>query len=676
MFKRTLVTSALPYANGPLHLGHLAGAYLPADLFVRYRRLKNDDIVFICGSDEHGVPITIAAEKEGVSPQKIVDQYHELNKETFEKFGISFDFFGRTSSKTHHETSQGMFKNLYDKGIFKQKTEEQYYDEERSMFLPDRYVKGECPVCGFDEAYGDQCEKCGSSLSPTELKNPVSVLSGSKPIRKETTHWYIPLGDLQPELEKWLDTKDYWKNNVLGQVKSWLKEGLVDRAVTRDLTWGVEVPLEGAEGKVLYVWFDAPIGYISATKEWAELQGDAEKWKTYWQDDETQLIHFIGKDNIVFHCIMFPAMLQAHGNYILPDNVPSNEFLNLEGRKLSTSRGWAVWLHKYLEEFDGDLMRYALSTTLPENKDSDFSWKDFQTRINTELADVLGNFINRTFTFMHRFFDGDLPALSNPTEADLNALKAITEAKEKISERYERYQFKEAVNETMNLARAGNKYFTDKEPWKTRKTNIEDCGNTLHVCAQLVAALSTLFDPIIPNKMKTLREQLNLSTPISWNAVTEEMLLAGHTFKEADILFNKIEDEVIEAQIEKLRASDASTEETEKNYEPLKEQVEFEDFTKLDLRTGTVIEAEELKKSKKLLKLTVDLGFEQRTILSGIKEYYSADEVKGRNVVIVANLKPRKMMGIFSEGMILMAEDDEGKLFFLSSDAEPGLLIS
>lgn len=676
MFNRTLVTSALPYANGPLHLGHLAGAYLPADLFVRYRRLKNDDIVFICGSDEHGVPITIAAEKEGVSPQAIVDRYHELNKDTFEKFGISFDYFGRTSSETHHQTSQEIFKNLYDKGIFKQKTEEQFYDEERSMFLPDRYVKGECPVCGFEEAYGDQCEKCGSSLSPTELKNPVSVLSGSKPVRKETTHWYIPLGDLQPELEKWLETKNYWKNNVLGQVKSWLNEGLGDRAVTRDLSWGVEVPLEGAEGKVLYVWFDAPIGYISATKEWAEQQGDSESWKPYWKDEDTQLIHFIGKDNIVFHCIMFPAMLQAHGDFILPDNVPSNEFLNLEGRKLSTSRGWAVWLHEYLEDFDADLMRYALSTTLPENKDSDFSWKDYQTRINTELADILGNFVNRTFTFIHRFFDGKLPELTNPSDVDLEALKQITSAKERITERYERYQFKEAVNETMSLARAGNKYFTDKEPWKTRKSDIADCGNTLHVCAQMVAALSTLFDPVIPGKMKTLRKQLNLSAPISWDAVTEEMIPVGHELNESEILFNKIEDEVIEAQIDKLKSSDAPAEEEEKSYEPLKDEIEFDDFTKLDLRTAMVIEAEELKKSKKLLKLTVDLGFEQRTILSGIKEYFSADEVKGKKVVIVANLKPRKMMGIMSEGMILMAENDDGELFFISSDTEPGLLIS
>jgi len=676
MSKRTLVTSALPYANGPIHLGHLAGAYLNADFYVRYRRLKQEDVLFICGSDEHGVPITIAAEKEGVSPQDIVDRFHEMNKKVFKDFGISFDYYGRTSSETHHETSQQIFLKLHEKGIFKKKTESQLFDEKAEMFLPDRYVKGTCPVCGYEEAYGDQCERCGSSLSPTELINPVSALTGEVPVTKESQHWYIPLGDIQPKLEEWLATRTNWKPNVMGQIKSWLNDGLSDRAVTRDLNWGVPVPLEEAKGKVLYVWFDAPIGYISATKEWAKLHKQTELWKTYWQDEDTELIHFIGKDNIVFHCIIFPSMLMEHGNYILPDNVPANEFLNLEGKKLSTSKGWAVWLHEYLEDFEPDLLRYALGTTLPETKDSDFSWGDFQSRVNNELADVLGNFINRTFTFTEKYADSKVPELSNPSALDQKTLQSIEKQKKAVEEAYEKFKFREAIQETMQLARTGNQYFTKTEPWKTRKSNPVACNNTLHVSIQLCAALSVLFEPVLPGKMDQLKKQISLTDDINWNNLSANILPAGHTIPGGDILFTKIEDEKIDIQVEKLKKRSQKEKEVDVNLPKLKNNISFDDFVKLDLRPGIILKAEKVENSNKLLKLLVDIGLEKRTIVSGIAKQYDADSLTGQKVVVVANLAPKKLMGIESQGMILMAESNDGSLDFLQTDANPGEPIS
>ncbi|REL38087.1 methionine--tRNA ligase [Rhodohalobacter sp. SW132] len=672
MSKRTLITSALPYANGPIHLGHLAGAYLPADLYTRYLRLRGRDVLHICGSDEHGVPITIAAEKEGITPQQVVDKFHTMNKQVFEQFGIDFDYYGRTSSATHKETSQAFFKTLHDQGLFKKKTEEQLYDDDASMFLPDRYVKGECPKCGHPEAYGDQCEKCGSSLSPTELINPISAISGKTPILKKTEHWYLPLGDFQQKLEKWVDSRENWKANVAGQCKSWLKSGLEDRAVTRDLTWGVPVPLPDAAGKVLYVWFDAPIGYISATKEWAEKRGEPDLWKTYWQDEETDLIHFIGKDNIVFHCIMFPAMLMQHGDYVLPKNVPANEFLNLEGRKLSTSKGWAVWLDEYMEEFEPDLLRYVLGTTLPETKDSDFSWKDFQARINGELADILGNFVFRATSFTQRFFDGAVPKPESLSEADKKALHEIDVQKKQIETAYDNFRFREAIAETMNLARAGNRYFTETEPWKTRKEAPQKCANTLYVCAQICGALSLLFHPVMPRKMNLLREQLGIPANTTWDQINDHLVPAGYLLSDEPILFNKIEDDVVDREIEKLKKKAAEAKTEESSYPPLKETATFDDFMSLDLRAGKILKAEKVKKSKKLLKITVDVGFEKRTILSGISEFFEPDEITGQTVVVVANLAPKKMMGIESNGMILMGENSDGVLHFVSTSAEPG----
>ncbi|PWN07116.1 methionine--tRNA ligase [Rhodohalobacter mucosus] len=672
MPKRILVTSALPYANGPIHLGHLAGAYLPADLYTRFQRLDGREILHICGSDEHGVPITIAAEKEGVSPQEIVNRYHEGNKAVFESFGISFDYYGRTSSETHKKTSQDFFLNLYEQGVFKQKTQEQYYDEEADMFLPDRYVKGTCPHCGHPEAYGDQCEKCGTSLSPTDLTDPVSAITGNKPVIKETEHWFIPLGDYQEKLEEWIDSRKDWKANVVGQCKSWLDGGLGDRAVTRDLTWGVPVPLPEAEGKVLYVWFDAPIGYISATKEWAQNLGKPDEWKTWWQDNETSLVHFIGKDNIVFHCIMFPAMLMQHGDFVLPENVPANEFLNLEGRKLSTSKGWAVWLQEYLEKFDADLLRYVIGSTLPETKDSDFSWKDFQTRVNSELADILGNFVFRTLSFTERFFDGEVPEMKNPDSRDQAALAEIERQKKKISTSYNSFRFREAIAETMYLARAGNRYFTETEPWKTRKENPQACANTLYVCSQITAALSVLFEPVLPGKMSKLREQLGIPGTAGWGDVSASMIAAGQLITPGDILFEKIEDEAVEHEIEILKERSSAADSADNPYEDLKKETDFGTFSRIDLRAGRILEAEPVKKSKKLIQITVDLGFEKRTILSGIAEYFKAEEIVGKSVVVVANLAPKKMMGIESNGMILMGEDREGTLHFVETEAEPG----
>lgn len=673
--KRILVTAALPYANGPLHLGHLAGAYLTPDFYTRYKRLKGDDIVFICGSDEHGVPITIAAEKEGVKPQDIVDRFHEMNKNVFEEFGISFDYYGRTSSKTHHETAQEFFTNLNNKGYFKKKTEKQLYDSKADMFLPDRYVKGTCPNCSYTEAYGDQCEKCGTSLSPTELIDPVSALSGEKPELKETEHWYMPLGDTQEKLEKWLDTRKNWKPNVMGQVKSWLNDGLADRAATRDLSWGVPVPLENAKGKVLYVWFDAPIGYISATKEWAEEKGAPEAWKDYWQDENSELYHFIGKDNIVFHCIMFPTILMEHGGYVMPENVPANEFLNLEGKKLSTSRGWAVWLHEYLEDFSPDLLRYALGTTLPESKDSDFSWKDFQARVNNELAAVLGNFVFRALSFTQKFANGEVPELVDPQQIDLDALKSIEIQKEKVTRAFETFKFKEAISEMMNLARAGNKYFTETEPWKTRNSDPQACANSLHVSLQICAALSVLMEPILPDSMKKLRNQLSYSGKVSWDSISDSMLEVGNSIDPGEVLFTKVEDEEIEAQIARLEERAAANDPTSK-FTPLKENIGFEDFMKLDIRAGEILEAEKIEKSDKLLKLKVDIGIEIRTIVSGIAKHVDMDKIVGQKVSVVANLAPKKLMGVESAGMILMAEDTEGNLKFVDTEAESGSTIT
>ncbi|MCH8568138.1 MAG: methionine--tRNA ligase [Balneolales bacterium] len=683
MSKRILVTAALPYANGPLHLGHLAGAYLPSDLYVRYKRLKGDEVVFICGSDEHGVPITIAADKEGVTPQDIVDRYHAINKKAFEDFGISFDYYGRTSSETHKRISQDFFKTLHNKGVFTRKKEEQFFDVSAGMFLADRYIKGTCPKCGYEEAYGDQCEKCGASLSPSELINPVSMLSGETPELRETEHWYIPLGNYQEWLAKWIDEKTDWKPNVTGQCKSWLDAGLNERAVTRDLKWGVPVPLDDAEGKVLYVWFDAPIGYISATVEWAAQIGDPEGWKMFWQDEDTELIHFIGKDNIVFHCIMFPAMLKAHGDYVLPKNVPANEFLNLEGKKLSTSRGWAVWLHEYLEDFEPDLLRYALTTSLPETKDSDFVWKEFQGKVNNDLADVFGNFVFRTFSFIHRFFDSRIPELKNPNKQDLDLLDEIEKHAKLISASYEKFRFKDAASHTINLARLGNRYFTEKEPWHSRKNNLEDCANTLHVCAQITAALSVFFSPIIPDACDRLQKALNLEINglLLWEEAHKNMLKASSVVEEMEILFKKVEDDIIEKQLQKLlekssSVSAAGNDAGDKSYEPLRDIITYDDFAKLDFRTGIILKAEKMKKSKKLLRIEVDLGFEKRTVLSGIAEFYKPEELSGQKVVVVANLAPRKMMGTESEGMILMAENPDGGLRFVESDAEPGALLS
>jgi methionyl-tRNA synthetase len=675
MSQRTLVTSALPYANGPIHLGHLAGAYLPADLYVRYKRLTDEDVIHICGSDEHGVPITIAAEKEGVTPQDIVDKFHEQNKQIFEDFGISFDYYGRTSSPEHHKTSQQFFSKLFEEGIFKQKTEEQLYDPKAEMFLPDRYVRGTCPNCGYEDAYGDQCESCGKSLSPTELIDPKSAITGDTPETRETTHWYLPLGDFQQRLEEWIDTRKNWKPNVAGQVKSWLDDGLADRAVTRDLSWGVPVPLDEAEGKVLYVWFDAPIGYISATKEWAQQQGNPEQWKTYWQDEDTDLVHFIGKDNIVFHCIMFPATLMAHGDYVLPKNVPANEFLNLEGKKLSTSRGWAVWLDEYLEDFDADLLRYVLGTILPETKDSDFSWEDFQNKVNSELADILGNFVYRTTSFTENYFDGEVPELTNPSKKDRETLDKIASQRQKITAAYEDFKLREAIAETMNLARIGNKYFTEMEPWHTRKDDRETCGNTLHVCLQVTAALSILFDPILPGKMAELRDELNITAEPSWSDVNDHILESGAAIKKGAILFEKIEDKEVEKQLQKLRTR-SQEQADEPDYEPLKDNMEFEDFMKMDLRAGKIVEASHIENANKLLKLEVDIGLETRTIVSGISNDFDPGSLAGQKVCVVANLAPKKLMGIESDGMILMAEEEDGSLRFVETNAEPGSPIT
>jgi methionyl-tRNA synthetase len=659
--EKILVTSALPYANGPIHLGHLAGAYLPADIFVRYHRLKGNDVVYICGSDEHGVPIMLRARDEGVTAQEIVDRYHKIIKESFKKFGISFDYYGRTSSARHHETSRDFFTTLANKNEFIRKKEKQLFDPEAQIFLADRFVRGTCPKCGYEDAYGDQCEKCGTSLSPLDLLNPRSAITNAKPVLKETTHWYLPLEKYQTFLEGWINCHPEWKPNVLGQIKSWFKDGLRDRAVTRDLPWGVPVPQEvagiEAKGKVLYVWFDAPIGYISATREWAELKGDPELWRKYWQQNDTRLIHFIGKDNIVFHCIIFPAMLNAHGEYVLPENVPANEFLNLEGGKLSTSRNYAVWLDEYLQQFDPDSLRYCLAGIMPEVKDSDFSWKDFQARHNNELADILGNFVNRSLIFCQKYFAGKLPTLHNLNAADEDLIQKLKTVPDSAGNYINIHQYKNYVREVMDLTRFANKYFNDKEPWKSRTENPEDCANTIHLCIQTVRILGILLDPLIPFSAQKIRSLLGLEEQENWDSAKTLRLTEGWQINTPQILFSKIEDDIINEQVEKLTRAKFSK--VQKSDLPeVQTSIEISDFNKMDLRVGKVLEAEKISGTNRLLKLTIDLGTERRTIVSGIAEQYEAKSLAGQNVVVIANLKPVKLRGVESHGMLLTAENN------------------
>lgn len=670
--KRYTVTTALPYANGPVHIGHLAGVYVPADIYVRYLRMNGKEVIFIGGSDEHGVPITIKARQEGVSPQQIVDKYHEMIKKSFLDFGISFDIYSRTSMPLHHETAQAFFRKLHEKNVFTEDTIEQLYDEEAGMYLADRYITGTCPKCGYQEAYGDQCEKCGTSLSPTELINPKSVLSGSKPVLKKTKHWYLPLNQYEDWLKEWIleGKKDIWKTNVYGQCASWINEGLKPRAVTRDLDWGVPVPLSHAEGKVLYVWFDAPIGYISATREFT---GDWEKW---WKDPDTKLVHFIGKDNIVFHCIIFPVMLKAEGSYIVPDNVPANEFMNLEGDKISTSKNWAVWLHEYLEEFPGkqDVLRYVLTANAPETKDNDFSWKDFQAKNNNELVAILGNFVNRVISLTHKYFDGVIPESTDTTALEQINIPAY---REKVSQAIENYRFREAQSEMMNLARAGNKYLTDTEPWHLIKTDRQAVANVLNNCLQICANLSQLMHPFLPFTAEKIEALLHIRRNLNWFDIGRTNIVkAGQKIEPPSFLFEKIDDKIIEYQIEKLKNS-KSTKQTAIAPAPLKEEISFEDFQKNDIRIVRVLEAEKVERTDKLMKLTIDLGFEQRTIISGIAHQYTPEEVKGRQVAYLSNLKPRKIKGIESKGMILMIQESNGKLVFLgpSNETENGSTV-
>jgi methionyl-tRNA synthetase len=662
-FKRTLVTAALPYANGPVHIGHLAGCYLPADIYVRYLRSIGSDVKFICGSDEHGVPITIKAKKEGITPQQVVDKYHKIMGDAFSEFGISFDIYSRTSNKTHHETASDFFKTLYDKGVFTEQVTEQYYDEEAKQFLADRYITGTCPKCANPNAYGDQCEKCGSSLNATDLIDPKSTLSGSKPVLRQTKNWFLPLDKLQPKIKAYIDSHSNWKPNVYGQCKSWIEsgDGLQPRAMTRDLDWGVKVPVAGAEGKVLYVWFDAPIGYISATKE---LLPDS--WKDYWQNKESRLIHFIGKDNIVFHCIIFPSMLMEHGEFILPDNVPANEFLNLEGDKISTSRNWAVWLHEYLQEFKGqqDTLRYTLCSNAPEAKDNDFTWKDLQTKNNSELVAILGNFVNRTVVLTHKFYNGKVPAAEKFSKEDMIVLEELSRFPSKISEPLENFKFREAVSELMNLARLGNKYLADTEPWKLIKTDEERVKTIMNISLQITTNLAILCEPFLPFTSKKLFASLNIN-PLTWLfAKKTNNLPTNHTIAKEELLFAKIEDEQIQIQLTKLENS--KKENTPESSVPAqKPETTFDDFSKMDIRIGTILEAERVPKTDKLLKLKIDIGMDIRTVVSGIAEWYKPEDIVGVQVSILANLAPRKIKGIESQGMILMAENIHGELSFV-----------
>jgi methionyl-tRNA synthetase len=656
--EKYLITAALPYANGPLHIGHIAGCYLPADIYVRYLRLHNHDVKFICGSDEHGVPITIKAKNENISPQQVVDKYHAMMRDAFIEFGISFDIYSRTSSPIHHQTAADFFKVIYDKNIFIEEITEQYYDEKAQQFLADRYITGTCPKCGNTSAYGDQCEKCGTSLNPTDLINPKSALSGETPVLKKTKNWFLPLDKIQPQLEKFIEQhKDDWKTNVYGQCKSWLNAGLQPRAMTRDLDWGVKVPVEGAEGKVLYVWFDAPIGYISATKE---LLPDT--WQDYWQNKNTKLVHFIGKDNIVFHCIIFPAMLMSHGNFILPDNVPANEFLNLEGDKISTSRNWAVWLHEYLQDFKNkqDELRYVLTSIAPETADSEFTWKDFQTRVNNELVAVLGNFVNRVMVLMHKYFEGKIQGNGKIDIANKDVYQAIDKCYNSLQKNIESYKFRQGLFEVMDLARFGNKYLTDAEPWKTIKTEPENSSEVLHDCLLLIAHLSCCLQPFLPHTSQKIFAQLNLKSKFLWHE--EIVFSAGHQLQKPELLFAKIEDDIIQQQIDKLFAGKNNT---AMNLQPQKETCTYDDFTKLDIRVGEIIAAEKVLNADKLLALIIDTGIDRRQVVSGIAEHYKPDEIIGQKVCILANLAPRKIRGIESHGMILMAEDNTGKLCFV-----------
>ncbi len=663
-FKRYTVTTALPYANGPVHIGHLAGVYVPADIYVRYLRAKGEDVILIGGSDEHGVPITIKARNESVTPQDIVDKYHGIIKESFQEFGISFDVYSRTSSEMHHKTASDFFKKLYEKGDFIEKTSEQYFDEENKMFLADRYITGTCPHCSYEKAYGDQCESCGTSLSATDLIKPKSAISGNVPVMKETKHWYLPLNQYEPWLKEWIieGHKKDWRPNVYGQCKSWIDSGLHPRAVTRDLDWGVKVPVKDAENKVLYVWFDAPIGYISATKE---LTPD---WEKYWKSKDSKLVHFIGKDNIVFHCIIFPAMLKAEGSYILPENVPANEFLNLEGDKISTSRNWAVWLHEYLVDFPGkqDVLRYVLTANAPETKDNDFTWKDFQTRNNSELVAILGNFVNRALVLSKKYYNGVVPERGETTDFDNEVLQAIKAFPEKVSKQLDNYHFREALRETMNLARLGNKYLADTEPWKVVKTDEERVKTIMNIALQIVANLSIIADPFLPFSMEKLRKMINMEQ-LPWDKSGDtELLKAGHQMNKPALLFEQIDDKAIETQVQRLLDTKKANEAAEYQAAPQKETITFDDFTKLDIRVGTILEAEKVAKTKKLLKLTVDTGIDTRTVVSGIAEFFKPEEIIGKQVSILVNLAPRKLRGIESQGMILMAEDADGKLMFVA----------
>lgn len=668
-FKRYTITSALPYANGPIHIGHLAGVYVPADIYARYLRLKGEDVLFIGGSDEHGVPITIKARKEGVLPQDIVDKYHGIIEKSFQDLGISFDVYSRTSADIHHKTASDFFEKLHKDGKFIEQTSEQYYDEENKQFLADRYITGTCPHCFYEKAYGDQCESCGTSLNATDLINPKSALSGNIPQLKETKHWYLPLNEYEPWLKEWIveGHKNDWRPNVYGQCKSWIDNGLHPRAVTRDLNWGVKVPVKDADGKVLYVWFDAPIGYISASKEWAEKTGN--DWEKYWKDDSSKLVHFIGKDNIVFHCIIFPAMLKAEGSYILPDNVPANEFLNLENEKISTSRNWAVWLHEYLEDFPGkqDVLRYVLMANAPETKDNDFTWKDFQAKNNSELLAIFGNFINRTLVLTQKYYQGKVPAKGDLSTLDKETLAELASFPNRIGKSIENYRFREAVTELMNLARLGNKYLTETEPWKTIKTDEKRVETILNIALQISANLALLAEPFIPFTSKKLKAMLGLLTESNWAMTgSSDLVQEGSVLPKPSLLFERIEDKEIEAQVQKLMDTKKANEALEKQVSPAKEDINFDDFSKMDIRVGTILEAEKVAKTKKLLKLKVDTGIDQRTIVSGIAEYYKPEDIIGKQVSVLVNLAPKTLRGIESQGMILMAEDADGSLQFVA----------
>ncbi|MEZ7946429.1 MAG: methionine--tRNA ligase [Flavobacteriaceae bacterium] len=672
--KRYTVTAALPYTNGPIHIGHLAGVYVPADIYARYLRLTGNDVAYICGSDEHGVAIPMRAKKEGVSPQEIIDKYHAIIKQSFKDFGISFDNYSRTSSKIHHKTASDFFIDLHKKGDFIEEVTAQLYDAEANQFLADRFVVGTCPKCGFEESYGDQCEHCGTSHNGTDLINPKSAITGNTPTLKETKHWFLPLDKHESFLREWIldGHKSDWKSNVLGQVKSWIDDGLRPRAVTRDLEWGIPVPVDGGEGKVLYVWFDAPIGYISSTKEWAEREG--KNWEDYWKDKNTKLVHFIGKDNIVFHCIIFPSMLKAHGGYILPENVPANEFLNLEGNKLSTSKNWAVWLHEYLEDFPNqqDVLRYTLTANAPENKDNDFTWKDFQAKNNNELVAIFGNFINRVVVLTNKYYDGQVPVAGEFTEVDEDTLAAIKHFPESIGKSIQRYRFREASQELMNLARLGNKYLADEEPWKVIKVDEERVKTIMYVALQISAALAVVSEPFLPFTSDKLKKMLHISNENdrSWNDVSEKEVLlpANHQIGSAELLFSKIEDKTVTTQLEKLAATKKANEQENKVIEPQKETIDFEDFTKLDMRVGTILEAVKVAKTKKLLQLKVDVGIDVRTIVSGIAESFSPEDIIGQQVTVLTNLAPRKIRGVESQGMILMTDTPDGKLAFVEPE--------